>query len=649
MPALYIRKVTSIELFPTFNSQAETSSFNSRADLYPDAKPIFSLFQQSNLAKLLIATSFDGLETQRVVTDLLDSELLQRKKVFCYLADSKANRAKVFELWADKVELCQQLVTENIINTDIGHQIADCLVNQEQLNEFTALLNELNEFNLKQNFKILSNAGLPKNTLTFAEDLSELALFGQQGQSFQNNSYESQVQHLQAGYVHQAHSGFLLVKITDLLLQPMLWFKLKQVLTTATATWSLSTAVNAELIADAAPVDFKLILIGEREAICQLAEMDNELSSLVASFVEFDAELSVNQQTASDYLAYIYLLIAEYDLYSLTECGQQQLLRSSSRWCEHNNYLSLNEKRLLQLLTYAQIIAKQRSSALIEAADIEHVLHLQHQALNSHIKLSSEGVLEKQVLLQTHGSCIGQINGLSVLELAGHPESFGEPVRITATGHLNGDGDISDVERKAELAGNIHAKAMMIIQGYFTHTFAKPLPLPLSVNLVFEQSYGEIDGDSAALAGSCALLSVLSQTPINQNIAVTGAIDQFGNVLAVGGINEKIEGFYRICELQEQYEARVIIPAANLINLNLSPALVAAVTAGKLIILPIEKIEDAIFLLMDKPAGKLDDEESIYGIINKLAEDDEDDEQVNIITKLKHLADNVMAKFGISN
>jgi len=648
---LLISKITSKDLFPTFNCSTEDARLNSRADLFPHAKPVFSLFQQSHIAKLLIATSYDGFAYEKVIADLLEDKLLERRKVLCYLTEQQSNTAKVFELWADKVNLCQQAIADRVNDSETteDNDFLEYLVYPEKISEFMILVNQLNEFNLNQNCKILINSNSSINKMVYANEVSELALFGEQAQSFRNNSYDSKVQHLTAGHIHHAHSGYLLVKIDDLLIQPMLWFKLKQVLVSGVASWTNPSIVSNELKSEPALVDFKLILIGEREAISQLAEMDSEVSSLAASFIEFDSEFNVNQQRVSNYLAYVDLLINENSLNSLTTCAQQQLLRSSSRWCEHNNYLSLNENRLLQLLTYANIISNQDKSEIISAADIHQVLHLQHQALNNHIKLSSEGVVEKQILLQTHGSSIGQINGLSVLELAGHPESFGEPIRITATGHLNGDGDISDVERKAELAGNIHAKAMMIIQGYFTHTFAKPLPLPINANLVFEQSYGEIDGDSAALAGSCALLSVFSQTPIKQNIAVTGAIDQFGNVLAVGGINEKIEGFYRICELQQQEDAKVIIPAANLVNLNLSPALVDAVNAGKLTILPINEVKEAIYLLMGKVAGELDDEETIYGIINKLADESNDDGYSDTITKLKTIYEKTIGKLAFRN
>jgi len=306
----------------------------------------------------------------------------------------------------------------------------------------------------------------------------------------------------------------------------------------------------------------------------------------------------------------------------------------------------------MTLLSYCHHVASEQKLDSINRDTLNTVLTLQHEALNTHIRLSNEGIIEKQIILETDGAKIGQINGLSVLEIDGHPESFGEPIRITATGHLNGDGDISDVERKAELAGNIHAKSMMIIQGFFTHTFAKPMPLPISANLVFEQSYGEIDGDSAALAGTCALLSVLAQKPIAQNLAVTGAIDQFGTVLAVGGINEKLEGFLRICELNGQTNMGVLIPAANIVNLNLSDKLITAVNNNQLAIYPITHIDQAIELLMDIKAGDLDENEGIYSIIQKLSDEIDDKlegDESSFVTKLKQLYARITFKQGRNN
>lgn len=205
---------------------------------------------------------------------------------------------------------------------------------------------------------------------------------------------------------------------------------------------------------------------------------------------------------------------------------------------------------------------------------------------------------DRQLLICTSGFVVGQINGLSVIETLGTSYEYGEPVRITATIHAGGEGDVIDIERKAELAGQIHAKAMMIINGFLTKEFGAQQPLPVSASLVFEQSYSEVDGDSASLTGLCAVLSGLSGLPIRQDLAVTGAVDQFGDVQAVGGVNEKIEGFYRVCRLHGFTGTQgVIIPSSCVNQLVLRPAVVRAVRDGKFHIFTVNHVSDAMRIL----------------------------------------------------
>ncbi len=199
---------------------------------------------------------------------------------------------------------------------------------------------------------------------------------------------------------------------------------------------------------------------------------------------------------------------------------------------------------------------------------------------------------------------------------------YGEPVRITATIRYGGEGDISDIEHKANLAGEIHTKAMMIINGYLTNKFALVETLPVSANLVFEQSYSEIDGDSASLTGLCAILSAMALTPINQQYAVTGAVDQFGNVQAVGGLNEKIEGFYRVCKLQGLTGSQgVIIPASNQQSLILNDEVIDAVQKKQFHIFTVKTVDEAIEILTGVKAGLANSE-------SKLNKDNKNDKTI---------------------
>lgn len=657
MIALLTEKITADKLVPTFDlgARCELQEFDivTRDQLFHQNNELFTLFHATLTAKLLVVTDFDGFDHIKSFSDMLKNLPNNRAKSICYVEDvTKTGAAHAFEIWRDKTDLFKQLIEQVITTGECSETLLNsCLIHTYP--NLLALLKNLNEFNIEQALKILGNDDATTPGITEASNLDETALFGQLDSLYKNSSYTSNVAQLTPGLLHQAHGGYIAIKIDELLNNSALWYELKSVIKQGSLSWRAGNqAIQTELKPDDAPIDVKVILLGDRLAISQLAEGDREFASLTSSFIDFSAEFNVTEQNIIKYIGYIKLLITDANLLPLSACGLKRLLQLSSRWCEHNNYLTLNEAKLTTLLSYSHQIAVNNKLNNIDSASLNTVLKLQHEALDGHIRLSNEGIIEKQIILETHGSKIGQINGLSVLEIDGHPESFGEPIRITATGHLNGDGDISDVERKAELAGNIHAKSMMIIQGFFTHIFAKPLPLPISANLVFEQSYGEIDGDSAALAGTCALLSVLAQKPIAQNLAVTGAIDQFGTVLAVGGINEKLEGFLRICELNGQTDMGVLIPAANIVNLNLSDKVIEAVNNAQLAIYPITHIEQAIELLMDIKAGKVDEEDSLYYIIQQLAEEEDEkleDDETGLVIKLKQLYARITGKQGCNN
>ncbi|MNC04427.1 Lon protease [compost metagenome] len=206
-------------------------------------------------------------------------------------------------------------------------------------------------------------------------------------------------------------------------------------------------------------------------------------------------------------------------------------------------------------------------------------------------------ILLEQILVETEGERVGQINALSVIEFPGHPRAFGEPSRISCVVHI-GDGEFIDVERKAELGGNIHAKGMMIMQAYLMAELQLEQQIPFTASLTFEQSYSEVDGDSASMAELCAVISALADVPINQSIAITGSVDQFGRAQPVGGLNEKIEGFFNVCQQRGlNGKQGVIIPVANVRHLSLSQALLTAVEEEQFSLWAIEEIADALPLL----------------------------------------------------
>lgn len=287
----------------------------------------------------------------------------------------------------------------------------------------------------------------------------------------------------------------------------------------------------------------------------------------------------------------------------------------SCRQSGDRRWLGIPEVRLRSILAEANDYAKgnevtEREVLKAIAANDFRVNFLAESELRDH--------RDRQILISTKGAVIGQINGLSVVEMAGSSYEFGEPVRITASLRAGGEGDIIDIERKAELAGQIHAKAMMIINGYITREFGSQTPLPVSASLVFEQSYSEIDGDSASLTGLCAVISCLSNIPLRQDLAVTGAVDQFGDVQPVGGVNEKIEGFFKVCRLHGLSGSQgVIIPSSCVNQLVLRPAIVKAVEQGKFHIYTVSHVEEAFKLLSLVDWG---DEDTEGSVVNRIVE-----------------------------
>ena len=307
------------------------------------------------------------------------------------------------------------------------------------------------------------------------------------------------------------------------------------------------------------------------------------------------------------------MLLASYSselgLPPFTAAAVQLVCQWAVRQSGDKGWLFLPEIRLRSLVCSAAQYARggtvsERAVLKAMAASDFHVNALASEALRSY--------RDRQLLIATQGAAVGQVNGLSVMETYGSSFEYGEPMRITAVLRAGGEGDVIDIERKADLAGQIHAKAMMIINGFITKEFAAEQPLPVSASLVFEQSYSEIDGDSASLTGLCAVLSCLAALPIRQDLAVTGAVDQFGHVQPVGGVNEKIEGFFRVCRLRGLTGTQgVVIPETCLNQLVLRPSVVQAVEQGRFHIYTVNSVTEAIKILTTVDWGSRDQDGTV--------------------------------------
>nr|WP_241008887.1 Lon protease family protein [Aggregatibacter actinomycetemcomitans] len=403
---------------------------------------------------------------------------------------------------------------------------------------------------------------------------------------------------LHAGLVHQLNHGVLIVSAGALLAQFDLWQRLKQILTTGMFDWySAHPFKTLPCEIPSYPLQLKVIVLGNRTELAMLEELEEGLYHL-ADYGEIESYCSVETaEQQQQWMNYVQTVAQQNHLPPLELSGFNKLYQLLVRDSENRHLINVSPLKLKTLLTETALLSE---SDTLSAVDFErYFLHktAQYGFLREQ---TYDAILQEQIYVATEGEMVGQINGLSVIEYPGTPLSFGEPSRISCIVQF-GDGEIVDVERKNELAGNIHSKGIMIAEACLANILELPSQLPFSASLVFEQSYGEIDGDSASLAGFCVLLSALSALPLPQSIAITGAIDQFGLVHSVGGVNDKIEGFFTICQRRGLTGKQgVMIPSAVLNQLSLSEAVVSAVKNQEFFIYPVETVDQACEILLQR-------------------------------------------------
>lgn len=418
-----------------------------------------------------------------------------------------------------------------------------------------------------------------------------------------------------SGILQGATGRILILSVAALLRDITQWDKLKQALLFGHFLPENSNAVpeKAEPIASR----FKLMLIGNRDEIALLHEYDDSLFQF-AHYAEVVSYFTL-QEDIELWGGYVQTAANHYLGKTLSRQALNQLLQYSIRQSESRELVSISPAQLKFYLQGLQGFF----GKIAEFDDIQPYFdYLESQSATLH-DYALQDILSQQIYVETEGEEIGQINGLSVVEFDGVPHAFGEPLRISCNVQY-GDGEIHDIERKVELGGNIHSKGILIAQSCLANLLEFPTQLPFSATIAFEQSYGEIDGDSSSLAIFCSLISALAKLPLPQTIAVTGAIDQYGNVLSVGGVNQKIEGFFDVCAVRGFAEKQgVIIPAVCLSHLSLKPEVVEAVKAGTFSIWAVEDVFEALFLLLEQPFFDDDvqgDKPSLYSLIHQQLE-----------------------------
>ncbi len=428
---------------------------------------------------------------------------------------------------------------------------------------------------------------------------------------------------IRAGALHRANGGYLLLDARKVVTQPYAWETLKRMLFSRevrieSMSRILGLSSTESLEPEPIPLDVQVVLFGDRQVYYLLSELDSELEDLFKVVADFEEHVDRDPESEIEYARAAAGIGRREGLKPFDRGAVAELVEIGSRRAEDSSKLSVHLRDLTDLLKEADRFAERRGGSIVERDDVKGALAGQIYRQSRVRERLEEAILEKSLLIDTSGERIGQINGLSVISLGKFP--IGHPMRITATARV-GDGKLVDIEREVELGGAVHSKGVLILGNYLASRFARDFPLSLSASLVFEQSYGGVDGDSASLAELCALISALSGVPIRQAMAVTGSVNQLGRVQPIGGVNEKIEGFYDICKARGlSGEQRVLIPKANLRHLMLRADVVEACQEGQFGVIAVASVDEAIELLTGRTAGAADEQgEFPEGSVNQLA------------------------------
>jgi len=432
-------------------------------------------------------------------------------------------------------------------------------------------------------------------------------LFGRIEKEAQFGALYTDFTMIKAGSLHRANGGYLVVRIEDILTNFQSWEGLKRTIRDGKLVIEelgerLGYVATKSLRPEPIPLDIKVVVIGEPLFYYLLLRFDLEFKELFKVKADFDTRMDKTQANLKDYAAVICRLCREEGLKHLSSRALAKIIEHSSRLAGDQEKISTLFADIADIIREANFWAGEDGTSLIEAKHVETTVEQKVYRSNLIQQRINEMIDKGMIIIDTDGEKIGQVNGLEVIDLGDF--AFGKPSRITASLGVGREGLI-DIEREAKLGGRLHTKGVMILSGYITDKYTRNIPLSLSARLVFEQSYEEVEGDSASSTELYALLSRLADVPIKQGIAVTGSVNQKGEVQAIGGVNEKIEGFFEVCRAKGlDGKQGVLIPISNARNLMLKEEVAEAVRAGKFHIYPVSAIDEGIEVLSGINAGK---------------------------------------------
>jgi len=430
---------------------------------------------------------------------------------------------------------------------------------------------------------------------------------------------------IKSGALHRANGGYLILDADKVLTQPFAWQGLKQVLSSNEISiqslgqlYSLISTQSLE--PEAIPLNTKIVLIGDRRLYYLLYEYDPEFAELFKVEADFEDQIDRHAENDVLYARLIATVARKNKLKPLDRAAVGRVIEHAARLVEDTKKLSMGVATISDLLREADYWATQQKQKIVRSDNVQYALDQQTYRAERYRQRVYEEIKRGSILIDTDGDRVAQVNGLAVIEMGRF--AFGQPSRITATARL-GDGDVVDIEREVELGGPLHSKGVFILAAFLGSRYAKDKPLSLSASLVFEQNYGMIDGDSASMAELCALLSALANVPIKQSLAMTGSVNQHGESQVIGGVNEKVEGFFDVCKAKGLTGTQgVLIPTNNVPHLMLHQDVTDACAKEKFHLYGYHNVDEAMALLTGLPSGERGKEGQYpEGSINRLVED----------------------------
>jgi len=454
---------------------------------------------------------------------------------------------------------------------------------------------------------VVDNSGNGGAPVIYEQNPTYQNLFGKIEKEVQYGVVATDFTMIRPGSIHMANGGFLVLLVEDLFRNQFSWDGLKTALKTGEVVVEepgermgfISTkGIKPEPI----PLSLKVILIGTPEIHQILFTKDPDFSELFKVRADFDTVMDRTEENVRNYASFICGLCEEYGLKHLDSSAVARVIEYGSRLADDQNKLTTRFSAVSDVIREASYYAAREGSEFTTDRHIMKAIEEKIYRSNLVQEKIQEYITKGIFLIETEGEKVGQVNGLSVMGLG--DIAFGRPSRVTSSIGI-GRGGIIDIEREAAMGGPIHTKGVLILSGYLNATYAQDKPLSLSARLVFEQSYGGIDGDSASSTELYSLLSSLARLPINQAIAVTGSVNQKGEVQAIGGVNEKLEGFFEVCKAKGLTGTQgAMIPASNVQNLMLKDEIIEAAKEGKFTIYPVSTIDEGIEVLTGVPAGE---------------------------------------------